>query len=228
MGSGAPEIDEVSMYVVLLGPPGAGKGTQAVTLVQKLGVPHISTGDLFREHRRLETPLGLLARSYMDQGLLVPDEVTVAMVKERLERPDAKSGALFDGFPRTVEQAKALDKMLAERNQGVDRAINIDVSPEELVRRLSSRWTCRQCGAIYSSFNKPPKEAGKCDACGGELYQRTDDQPETVKHRIKVYFEETAPLIAYYREKGVLAEVDGEQPIEKVGQSVLQALPEQG
>ena len=216
------------MYVVLLGPPGAGKGTQAVALAQKLGVPHLSTGDLFREHRRLQTPLGDLARSYMDQGLLVPDEVTVAMVKERLERPDAAGGAVFDGFPRTREQAEALDKMLAERDRKVDRAIYIRVSPEELVRRLSSRWTCRQCGAVYSTISQPPKQEGKCDVCGGELYQRTDDQPETVRRRIEVYFRETAPLIQYYQEKGALTEVDGEQSIERVRESILRAAPQQG
>jgi len=209
----------------LLGPPGAGKGTQAVALAQRLGVPHVSTGDLFRENRRLKTPLGELATSYMDQGLLVPDEVTVAMVKERLERPDAANGAVFDGFPRTRDQAEALDKLLAERGKKVDRAILIRVSPEEVVRRISSRRTCRDCGAVYSTISQPPKVEGKCDRCGGELYQRSDEEPETVRRRMEVYARETEPLIAYYREKGLLAEVDGEQPIEKVRESIVRAVP---
>jgi len=213
------------MYIVLLGPPGAGKGTQAVALAQRLGVPHVSTGDLFRENRRLKTPLGELATSYMDQGLLVPDEVTVAMVKERLERPDAANGAVFDGFPRTRDQAEALDKLLAERGKKVDRAILIRVSPEEVVRRISSRRTCRDCGAVYSTISQPPKVEGKCDRCGGELYQRSDEEPETVRRRMEVYARETEPLIAYYREKGLLAEVDGEQPIEKVRESIVRAVP---
>jgi adenylate kinase len=203
-------------YIVLLGAPGAGKGTQAERLQEELGLPHIATGDLFRAALKNQTPLGKLAQSYMDKGQLVPDDVTIQMVKERLAQPDAQNGALLDGFPRTVEQAKALDAMLAERGEKVKIALYIKVSPETLLARLAGRWVCRGCGGVYHMLYNPPAQEGVCDECGGELYQRSDDTPETQRRRIEVYMEETAPLIDYYQQKGLLAEVDGEQGIDEV------------
>lgn len=211
-------------YIVLLGAPGAGKGTQAERLREELGLPHIATGDLFRAALRQQTPLGKLAQSYMDQGQLVPDDVTIRMVQERLDHPDARDGAILDGFPRTVEQARALDALLAERGQQVMVALYIKVSTEELLARLAGRWVCRRCGDVYHMLYNPPAQEGVCDECGGELYQRSDDTPETQRRRIDVYLEETAPLIEYYREKGLLAEVDGEQGIEEVYARLLERI----
>ncbi len=204
------------MDVVLLGAPGAGKGTQAELLSEHLGVPHIATGDLFREALRGDTPLGRQARAYMDRGELVPDSVTIAMVRERMRQPDTSQGAIFDGFPRTVEQAQALDGLLTEHGRRVDIAIYIDVRPEVLLERLSGRWICRDCGGVYHILSNPPQVPGICTACGGELYQRPDDRPEVQRHRIEVYLEQTAPLIEYYRERGLLTEVDGEREIAQV------------
>ena len=212
------------MYIVLLGPPGAGKGTQAVTLAERLGVPHISSGDLFREARAKGTELGLLAKSYMDRGELVPDDVTVAMVMERLSKPDCAKGAVLDGFPRTVAQAERLDNALAEQGKQVDKALLIDVPDDELIRRLSGRWICRNCQATFHEHSKPPKNAGICDVCGGELYQRPDDTVETAKNRLKVYKAETAPLIDYYQKAGKLVAVNGAQEIPAVQEALLKAL----
>ncbi|NPV07214.1 MAG: adenylate kinase [Anaerolineae bacterium] len=211
-------------YIVLLGAPGAGKGTQAERLQEELGLPHIATGDLFRAALRQQTPLGKLAQSYMDKGQLVPDDVTIRMVQERLEQPDARDGAILDGFPRTVEQARALDALLAERGQQVMVALYIKVSTEQLLARLAGRWVCRRCGDVYHMLYNPPAQEGVCDECGGELYQRSDDTPETQQRRIDVYLEETAPLIEYYRERGLLAEVDGEQGIEQVYAQLLERI----
>lgn len=211
------------MYIVLLGPPGAGKGTQAQRLAKAMGLVHISTGDMFREHVRNGTELGKLAKSYMDRGDLVPDEVTVAMLVERLDRPDAAKGALFDGFPRNVAQAKALDEALARRGAKVDRALLIEVSDDELVARLSGRWLCRQCGAVYHERNDPPRNAGVCDRCGGELYQRDDDKPDVVRARLEKQ-KPPADLVAYYRASGVLRVVDGEQPLDAVTKALLEAI----
>jgi adenylate kinase len=210
-----------ALYLVLLGGPGAGKGTQAERLVEALGIPQISTGDLFRENLKLETDLGLLAKGYMERGELVPDEVTVGMVRERLSRPDCAKGAILDGFPRTVAQAEALGELLAD--MGVKLAVvpYIKVSEDVLLARLAGRWTCKSCGAMYHQLFSPPKGAGVCDRCGGQLYQRPDDTPETQAHRIEVYFEQTAPLIDYYREQGLLAEVDGRPGIDEIQAELL-------
>jgi adenylate kinase len=212
-----------ALFLVLLGGPGAGKGTQAELLAQALDIPQVSTGDLFRENLKKETELGILAKGYMERGELVPDEVTVGMVRERLSRPDAEQGAILDGFPRTIAQAEALQALLADL--GFDLAVVPYISlPEDvLLDRLAGRWTCRACGAMYHQLFSPPQVAGVCDRCGGELYQRPDDTPETQKHRIKVYFEQTAPLIDYYRDRELLVEVDGRPGIDEI-QAELQRI----
>jgi adenylate kinase len=209
------------LFLVLLGGPGAGKGTQAERLSDSLAIPQVSTGDLFRENLKNETELGLLAKGYMERGELVPDEVTVAMVRERLSRPDASDGAILDGFPRTIAQAEALDALLADLGSRLAVVPYIKVAEDVLLARLAGRWTCRKCGAMYHQLFGPPEKAGVCDRCGGELYQRPDDTPETQKHRIKVYFEQTAPLIDYYREKGLLVEVDGGPGIDEIQAELL-------
>jgi len=213
------------LFVVLLGGPGAGKGTQAERLSQNLGIPQVSTGDLCRELLKKETELGLLARGYMERGELVPDQVTVDMVRERLSRPDAAGGAILDGFPRTVAQAEALNGLLAELGSQLAVVPYIQVPEDVLLERLAGRWTCKKCGAMYHQLFNPPRVAGVCDRCGGELYQRPDDTPETQKHRIEVYFEQTAPLIDTYREQGLLVEVDGRQGIKEI-QAELQEIIE--
>jgi len=210
--------------LVMLGPPGAGKGTQAALLAERLGTPHVASGDLFREALKKETELGLTAKSYMERGELVPDEVTIAMVRERLQRPDCDSGVILDGFPRTIEQAEALQGLLAEQNKKIDAALFIDAAEDELVRRLSSRWTCRNCQAVYNIISNPPHEEGWCDVCGGELYQRADDVPETVRNRIRVYRQQTSPLIDYYRDQELLVTIKSEGGIERVQRKVLEAL----
>jgi adenylate kinase len=209
------------LFIVLLGGPGAGKGTQAERLAQTLGIPQVSTGDLFRENLKKETELGQLAKGYMERGELVPDEVTVAMVRERLSRRDAGGGAILDGFPRTIEQAESLAGILEELSAELAVVPYIKVPEDVLLARLAGRWTCRQCGAMVHQLFSPPQVAGVCDRCGGELYQRPDDTPETQRHRIEVYFDQTAPLIDYYRAKGLLVEVDGERDIETVQAELL-------
>ncbi|HUS81680.1 MAG TPA: adenylate kinase [Dehalococcoidia bacterium] len=211
------------MILILLGPPGAGKGTQAALISQEAGVAHVATGDLFRENIRNQTELGLQAKAFVDKGSLVPDELTVRMLLDRLDRPDTQKGVLLDGFPRTVDQARALDEALKERGQAVDKVLYINVGEEEVVRRLAGRWTCRQCGAVYHQVFSPPKQQGKCDQCGGELYQRDDDKPETVRNRLGVYSQQTAPLIDYYKGQGKLLEVNGEQEADAVGRDLLKA-----
>lgn len=212
------------MYLVLLGAPGAGKGTQAANLARELGLSHIASGDLFREVQRSGTELGNVLKSYMEKGLLVPDEITVRMILERLAAPDCKLGCILDGFPRTVTQASALDKALKQQGKGIDKAAYINVSTEELLRRLSGRWICRKCQTPYHQVFSPPKVAGKCDRCGGELYQRADDTEETVKKRVQVYMKETAPLIGYYKKQSKLVEVNGEQPVDKVTTELKKAI----
>lgn len=220
-------MDSTTKHIILLGAPGAGKGTQATVLSERLDLPHVSSGDLFRDNLKNQTPLGLLAKSYMEKGELVPDDVTVAMVRERLSRPDCnEKGAILDGFPRTVEQAIALDTVLADDNKKIDAVILIQVPEDVLVARLTGRWICRQCQTPFHMLYNPPKEAGKCDVCGGELYQRTDDQIETVGNRLKVYFNQTMPLVEFYNRKGLVKEVNGEQEIEAVTRDLLCAIEE--
>ena len=214
----------MATFIVLLGPPGVGKGTQAKLLAETTKLAHISSGDLFRENIKNQTDLGKLAKSYMDRGELVPDDVTIAMIRDRLTRPDCKAGAILDGFPRTTAQADALEKMLKEFGGKVDKVPYITAPEKVLVERLSGRWTCRANGHVYHDKNNPPKQAKVCDIDGSELYQRDDDQSETVVRRIQVYLEQTAPLIAYYRQRGNLIEIDGTQNIEKVTKAFLSAL----
>lgn len=211
----------IKVRLVLLGPPGAGKGTQAAGIVEKYNIPHISTGDIFRKNIKEGTKLGLEAKGYMDKGLLVPDELVVSIVKDRLLEDDCKSGFLLDGFPRTVAQADALNAELEEMSISLDRVINIDVPSAELIKRAVGRRICRQCGATYHvELNKPEKE-GICDSCEGELYQRDDDKEETVSKRIEVYTDQTQPLIDYYKKKGILIDIDGLQSIEKVFSDIV-------
>jgi adenylate kinase len=211
------------MYIVLLGPPGAGKGTQASLISEKMGLVHVSSGDIFRENLKNDTPLGLEAKGYMERGELVPDDLTIAMVKDRLAKPDCQKGALLDGFPRTPAQAAALAATLKEWDKAVDLVPYISVPAQELIERLSGRWTS-QNGRVYHVKYNPPKIAGRCDVDGSSLFQREDDKPETVKNRIKVYLEQTTPLIDYYKEQGLLVEVDGTQSIEEVGKDLLAAI----
>jgi adenylate kinase len=212
------------MYLVLLGAPGAGKGTQAAVISKELKLPHLASGDLFRQAIQKGTKLGELVNSYMEKGALVPDNVTIDVISERLNEPDCSNGCVFDGFPRTLEQAKALDKVLGERNNSIDKAIYIDVSEQELMERLGGRWICRQCQAPYHEIHSPPKAPGKCDRCGGELYQRTDDNAETIRERLKVYFAQTTPVLDYYDQQGKLIRINGKLAIDHVSDSVLRAL----
>jgi adenylate kinase len=211
-------------FIVLLGPPGAGKGTQAEILAEKTKLAHVSSGDLFRENLKNQTELGKLAKSFMDKGELVPDDVTIKMIKDRLTRSDCEAGAILDGFPRTPAQAEALEKMLTEFHGQVDLVPYITGSEEVLVERTSGRWTCRAQGHIYHQTFNPPKQKGICDIDGSELYQRDDDKADTVRHRIRVYMDQTMPLIEYYRKSGKIVEVDGMQPVEKVTEILLAAL----
>jgi adenylate kinase len=211
-------------YIVLLGPPGAGKGTQAQAISNKLGLPHISSGDLFRENLKNQTDLGKLAKGFIDRGELVPDDVTIAMIKDRLGREDCKPGALLDGFPRTPAQADALAEMLVGFAGQVNGVPYIKVAEKVLIERLTGRWTCRAQGHVFHAKFNPPKKAGVCDVDGSELYQREDDKAETVINRIQVYFQQTRPLIEYYQKAGLLLEVDGKQPIPRVTADLLAEL----
>ncbi|AYC30592.1 adenylate kinase [Paenisporosarcina cavernae] len=204
------------MNIVLMGLPGAGKGTQADKIVEKYEIPHISTGDMFRAAMKDGTELGLKAKSYMDQGALVPDEVTIGIVRERLSKSDCDNGFLLDGFPRTVPQAEALDELLSDMNREVEHVLNIQVEQDELVKRLTGRRICKVCGTAYHLVFNPPKEEGVCDKDGGELYQRADDNPETVTNRLEVNMMQTQPLLDYYNQKGVLTNINGQQDIHKV------------
>ncbi len=212
------------MYIILLGAPGAGKGTQAVMLAEKLNLIQVASGDLFRQALQQETELGKKAKSYMDKGQLVPDEITIQMVLERLSAPDCENGALLDGFPRNIQQAEALDKTLAQQAKAIERVVYVMVSEGELLKRLSGRWICRNCQAPYHAVDSPPRIAGKCDRCGGELYQRPDDNVETVKKRLEVYFMETSPLIDYYSRAGKLLEINGEGGAAEVNRRIVAAL----
>jgi adenylate kinase len=212
------------LYIILLGPPGAGKGTQAAYVARKLGLVHVSSGDLFRQALERGDDLAREVKSYMEQGALVPDELTVRMVLERLEAPDGAAGVVLDGFPRNLKQAKALDESLTKRGKAIDGVVSIRVSNQEILRRLGGRWVCRDCQAPYHATDSPPKVSGKCDRCGGELYQRPDDNVETIKKRLTVYTKETAPLTDYYAKRGKLIEVDGEGSAESVGERIITAL----
>ncbi|MEL7606995.1 MULTISPECIES: adenylate kinase [Sedimentibacter] len=212
------------MRAILLGPPGAGKGTQADTIVKEFSIPHISTGDIFRKNIKEGTVLGKKAKEYMDQGLLVPDELTVELVKDRLLDEDCKNGFLLDGFPRTIFQADALEEALKDMDQSLDYVVNIEVRKELLIERAVGRRVCKDCGQTYHmTFNKPTVE-GVCDNCKGELLQRKDDTEETVTKRINVYQEQTEPLIEYYTNKGIIVNIDGEKPIAEVGKNIVAKL----
>jgi adenylate kinase len=212
------------VYIILLGPPGAGKGTQAAFVARKLGLVHVSSGDLFRQALEKGNDLAREVKSYLEGGALVPDELTVRMVLERLEAPDAERGVVLDGFPRNLKQAEALDEDLRKKGKAVDSVIYIRASDGEILRRLGGRWVCRNCQAPYHATGSPPKVAGWCDRCGGELYQRPDDKVETIKKRLAVYAQETAPLIDYYDKRGKLVEVDGEESAPSVGRRIIAAL----
>lgn len=216
----------MATYIVLLGPPGAGKGTQAQVISREMDLAHISSGDLFRENLKNQTDLGKLAQGYMNRGELVPDDVTIAMVRDRISRPDCKEGALLDGFPRTPAQAEALAEMLASLDAKVNFVPYISVPAETLIERLGGRWTCPVCGNVYHEKYNPPKTAGVCNLDAAQLVQRDDDKAETVERRIRVYMEQTSPLIEYYRQKGLLIEVDGTKSIDEVGKEILKAIKE--
>ncbi len=204
------------MNIVLMGPPGAGKGTQADVMARNLFVPHISTGDIFRANIKAGTELGQLANQYISKGDLVPDEETLAMIKDRLAEDDCAKGFILDGLPRTIGQADALEAILAEQGKQLDKVVNIDVPEELLIARLCGRRVCRNCSQTYHLENNPPTEAGRCDECGGELYQRADDSEETIKNRLEVYRAQSEPLIAYYEQKGLLLSINGNQTINNV------------
>lgn len=212
------------MNVILLGPPGAGKGTQAKTLVDQTGLTHVASGDLFRAALREGTELGMLAKSYMDRGELVPDEVVIGMILERINRPDCANGVIFDGFPRTEEQARVLGKALADHNNRIDAVLYLYVPNEVLLRRIAGRQTCKTCGATFNIYYFPTHRPNICDVCGGKLYQRSDDSMETAQHRLDVYFAQTTPLITYYKQQGNLFEVDGQREISLVTEEMLSAL----
>ncbi|MGW5333673.1 adenylate kinase [Streptomyces bauhiniae] len=213
------------MRIVLVGPPGAGKGTQAVRLAEKLGVPHISTGDLFRANISRQTELGKLAKSYMDAGNLVPDEVTIAMAKDRMEQPDAENGFLLDGFPRNVSQAQALDELLRSEGIDLDAVLDLEVPEEEVVKRIAGRRICRNDSShVFHVTYSPPKKEGVCDVCGGELYQRDDDSEDTVRKRLEVYHTQTEPIIDYYKTQGLVRTISSLGPVDEITKRALEAL----
>jgi len=213
------------MRLILLGAPGSGKGTQAKNIAEKVGITHVASGDLFRAAATRGDDLGKQAKHYMEKGLLVPDEITIKMILERIDAPDCSKGVMLDGFPRTLEQAEALDQALGKKKQKIDRVFYIKVSTDELVRRLSGRFICRKCQAPYHKVSSPPKKEGICDKCVGELYQRADDNPETVRKRIDVYTKETSPLIDYYKKAKKLVEIKGEGNIDNITKDIIASLP---
>lgn len=214
------------MDVILLGPPGSGKGTQAQKMIERYNIPQVSTGDILRGAVKERTPLGVEAQGYMDQGRLVPDEVVVGIVRDRLKAPDCAEGFVLDGFPRTLPQAESLDATMQELKRTIDHVVSIEVDKEELLKRLTGRRTCRTCGAMYHLIFDPPTRDGICDKCGGELYQRDDDQEETIRERLQVYEKQTTPLIAYYREKGLLRTINGVGEIEEIFRAIVKAIEE--
>ena len=208
----------------MLGAPGAGKGTQADILAGEMSLPHIASGNLLREAVEKKTELGLLAQSYMERGELVPDELIIKMILQRIALPDCASGGVLDGFPRTLAQAEALDKGLGNKGKSIDKAVYLKLSRKELLKRLSGRWLCRNCQTPYHLITAPPRVAGKCDKCGGELYQREDDKEETIKERLKIFFAQTVPIIDYYRRQDKLIEVNGNQGIAEVARELMTSL----
>jgi adenylate kinase len=212
------------MNIVLLGPPGAGKGTQAKMMIDHIKIPQISTGDILRANLKERTPLGLKAKEYMDKGLLVPDEVVIDIIRVRLKEPDCRNGYILDGFPRTVAQAQALDKVLAAMSSAIDHVISIDVDKGELIKRLTGRRTCRQCGRGYHAIFDPPLNKDLCDKCQGELYQRDDDNEDTVRNRLEVYDSQTFPLIQYYKEKDLVRSIEGQGGIQQIFDRIVQVL----
>ena len=216
------------MYIVFLGAPGAGKGTQAAYVAQKLNLLHFAVGDLLRQEVERGTELGMKAKSYMEKGVLVPDSIAISMVLQGISAPACESGVILDGFPRNLEQAETLDKALAQQSKAIDKVVYIKVSEEELIKRLGERWVCRSCQAPYHTVSSPPQVWGRCDECGGELYQRSDDAAEAVGKRLEVYFAETAPLIDYYTQAGKLVAVAGEGGVDEVGERVITALQGEG
>ncbi|GIP55776.1 MULTISPECIES: adenylate kinase [Paenibacillus] len=212
------------MNILFMGPPGAGKGTQAEVIVNEFGIPHISTGDAFRLAIKQGTPVGIKAKEYMDQGLLVPDDVTVGIVRERLQQSDCEKGFLLDGFPRTLSQAEALEDLLSGLDKKLDHVINLKVDRNKLLARLTGRRICKSCGSTYHVIFNPPVQEGVCDKCGGELYQRSDDNEESVGTRLDEYINKTAPLLTFYEDKGLLRQVDGEQEIGTVSSEIVSIL----
>ena len=208
------------MKIIMLGAPGAGKGSQASRIAMEYQLPHISTGDIFRANLKEETELGKKAKSFMDKGELVPDDITIAMLLERIHKEDCKNGYILDGFPRTIPQAEALKEALAKKNEKIDLALDVEATDELIIKRMAGRRTCPACGAIYHIVTLPPKEEGQCDRCGADLIQRKDDNEETVKNRLKIYHEITEPLISYYKKEGILEEIDGAEDLDKVFEKV--------
>lgn len=208
------------MYVVFLGLPGAGKGTQAARLAPITGLAHVTTGELFRENIRSETLLGKKAKEFVESGRLVPDEITIGMLLDRISQPDCEKGFMLDGFPRNIEQATALDEALSKEGKQIDKAVYIKVGTDELVRRLAGRWSCKQCGAVYHEVSAPPKELGVCDNCGSQLYQREDDKPEVVRTRLEVNLKNLEPLLDYYGKQGKVTEIDGERDANEITRDV--------
>ncbi|MFZ0888337.1 MAG: adenylate kinase [Candidatus Binataceae bacterium] len=212
------------MRLVMLGPPGAGKGTQARVLAQRLGAPHVASGDLLREAVRERTPLGKQARTFMDRGNLVPDELVLGLIEERLDKPDAQQSFILDGFPRTVPQAEALKKIIEGRGRRLDKVVALIIPDDEIIKRISGRRTCRNCGAMYHTIFDPPRNVNICNACNGELYQRDDDAEDTVRMRLQVYAAETRPLLEHYERQGLLARIDGVGRPDEVGSRIFEAL----
>ena len=214
------------MRIIMMGPPGVGKGTEAVILVKHFNIPHISTGNIFRELFHDDTEIGKIAKSYIDRGELVPDDITNEIVHQRLSKDDVKDGFLFDGYPRNIAQAEALDKMLEEKNWTLDAVINFQATDELIIERISGRRVCKNCGAVYHIHNKPPKTEGVCDQCGGQLIQRDDDKQETVLRRLRIYYDQTEPVIGYYKDSGLIVNIDGSQTIEKTNADIMKVLGE--
>jgi len=216
------------VYIIFLGAPGSGKGTQAAYVAQKLNLVHIATGDLFRQAVEQGTGLGMKVKSYMEKGVLVPDQITIQVVLERIAAPDCEAGVILDGYPRNLKQAEALDRALVQKAKAIDKVVYIRVPEEELIKRLGGRWICRNCQTPYHAVDSSPRVWGRCDKCGGELYQRPDDTVEVVKKRLEVYFAQTAPLIDYYNQAGKLLEIDGEGEVSEVGNRIIAALHGEG